>query len=315
MAKKAVTINKTFLIFILLVSPITLMALFSYVRLTSELTDLILSRRETVAQVSAQNIEEKFTNVIDTGIASTTRQIITDLVEAGRWQEAVNTIADVTEHTPYIERILLVDAKGILKADSPTLPDVHGDDFSFRDWYQGVSRNWEPYVSEVYKRTAEPRINIVSVAVPIKSEGQPIAILVMQIKLDTFLEWSKTVNIGDGGYMYIVDQHANVVAHPLVNPQADIVNFSGVPSVELVLKGHSGVDISANPFESSESLLTAYYPVGKYNWGVAVAQPEPIAFVSRDSTLMGLFIVFLILFVLDCLLAYVLTKVTNIIRV
>ncbi len=315
MAKKAVTINKKFLIFVLIVSPITLMALFSYVRLTGELTDLILSRRETVAQISAQNIEEKFTNVIDTGIASTTRKIIIDLVEAGRWQEAVNAIADVTEHTPHIERILLVNTEGILKADSPMLPDVRGDDFSFRDWYQGVSRNWEPYVSEVYKRTAEPRINVVAVAVPIKSNSQVIAILVMQIKLDTFFEWSETIHIGNSGFMYIVDQHANVVAHPLVNPQADIVNFSDVPAVEKVLKGQGGVDISANPFESSESLLTAYYPVPKYNWGVALAQPEPIAFMSRDSTLMGIFIVFIILFILDCLLAYILTKVTNIIRV
>jgi len=314
MAKKLLTINKTFLIFILLVSPITLMALFSYVRLTRELSDLILSRRETLAHLSAEHLEQKFDYLIDIGTVITDRKDFRELLKAGRWQEAILLLKETPDRLPVINSIALIAPDGTLKATTPYVPDVVGVNFAFRDWYQGVTATQAPYLSEVFK--AANQVYGIVLAIPIKSDsGQLIGILLKQVKLDTFLEWSKELDVGDSGFMYFVDQRGHVVAHPLTNPQGGILDFSDVPAVVNVLKGQHGVEVSASPFDSDENLLSAYRPVDKYNWGVLIAQPAEIAFMSRDNTLTGLFIVFLVLFVLDCLLAYVLIKVTNIIQV
>jgi hypothetical protein len=52
---------------------------------------------------------------------------------------------------PYIERISLFDSYGVFWTATSLTPEISaavGKDFSYRDYYQGVSKNWKPYVAE-----------------------------------------------------------------------------------------------------------------------------------------------------------------------
>ena len=71
------------------------------------------------------------------------------------------------------ERAVITSPQGILLADYPPDPEVLGHDFSSRDWYRGVSRQWTPYVSDYYQQMAEPRNLVFSLAIPIKSQDKP----------------------------------------------------------------------------------------------------------------------------------------------
>ena len=46
----------------------------------------------------------------------------------------------------------------------PATPSILGKDFSFRDWYQGVTRTDAPYVSEAYQTQATGKVLVVAVA-------------------------------------------------------------------------------------------------------------------------------------------------------
>ncbi|OGC81072.1 hypothetical protein A2943_02055 [Candidatus Adlerbacteria bacterium RIFCSPLOWO2_01_FULL_51_16] len=251
----------------------------------SNYTVSALSRREAIASLAAVTLKERTDRVIDVGISLATRVQFQKLIEAGKWDEAIKVMERVPKDFPYIERVALFDPQGIFEAVTPLTPELStiiGQDFSYRDYYQGVSKNWEPYVAEAIKPAVPLGYNLVPVAVPITSgSGERLGILLLNIKLDTITAWSKSINVGPAAFVYIVDRKGHLLMHPTLLPAEDIVDFSSVPSVQKVLKGERGIEITWNPIENEER-VTAYEPISEHGWGVIVAQPTKSAFMERD---------------------------------
>src|SRR3989344_6200267 len=174
-----------FLISIVLILPLIFLAVFNYQRVSFELTEGTLNEHRLAADLISLLIKERVDGLVGLGISLSTRASFVDLVARDKWSEAIKMLGGVPDDFPFIERVFLTNAKGVLLADIPEIKEVHGVDFSFRDWYQGVSKNWRPYVSEVYKRTAEPQFNVIAMAFPIKRDvaSEILGILVLQIKL------------------------------------------------------------------------------------------------------------------------------------
>jgi hypothetical protein len=174
-------------IFLAIVLPVVLIAAIAYFQTYQELTEFTFSRRQSLADLAATVLEQKLDRLKDIGISLATRVRFKQLVNEGKWDEAIKILQDVSKDFPIIERIFLADPMGTLMADAPALSGVRGKNFASRDWYQGVSNGWKPYVSSVYQRAAEPRYNVIAVAVPIKAE-KTAGILVLQVRLDALVE-------------------------------------------------------------------------------------------------------------------------------
>ncbi len=288
--------------------PVILFALLSYLRADRDLTNLTLSRRESVAYLGASMLAEKFDRVVDIGTSLATRVQFRRLIANGRWSEAIDILESVPKDFPFIDRIFLADPDGTLTADIPALPGVRGKNFAFRDWYQGVSRRWEPYVSDVYKRAAPPQYNVVAIAIPIRSETETIiGIVVLQVRLETLTEWTKHIGLGPTGFLYVVDRKGNLAVHPKFSPEGDLVDFSRVPTVQRVLRGERGVEILFNPVEN-EKRLSAYAPVPRHGWGLVALERTETAFELRNKGLTFLLVVFTMMFLLSCFLSYVIIR-------
>lgn len=295
-------------IFLAIISPVILIAAFSYIRAYRDLTDATLSRRQAIAYLTAATLKGNLDRLIDIGTSLATRVRFRQLIDEGKWDEAVKILRSIPKDFSFIDRLFLSDVNGTLMADTPELPEVRGRNFASRDWYRGVSSKWEPYISEVYKRAAEPRLNVVTVAIPIKTEHQKIlGILVLQVRLDTLFEWTKGIDVGPLGFAYFVDKNGHVAAHPSFSPQGEIVDYSKVPAVQKVLQGKRGVEIAFNPVEREER-IAAYEPVPGYGWGVIAQQPTLTAFVARDSNLRGILIAYGSISLLSAVLAYLIVR-------
>ena len=272
-------------IFLVIVLPVLLIAAFSYVKTKQDLTHFALSRRQTIAYLAAVSLQEELDHLIEIGTSFATRVQFRQLIREGKWEKAIQILESVPKDFAFIDRVFLSDPSGMLMADRPERPDVQGENFASRDWYQGVSRRWEPYISEPYKRAAEPQINVIAAAVPIKGADQrTIGILVLQIRLGTLLAWAEKIDVGPSGFVYFVDRKGQVVAHPKFSPDREVIDFSGVPAVQKVLRGERGVAVLFNPVEQEES-ISAYEPVSEYGWGAIAWQPTDAAFRERDESL------------------------------
>ncbi len=190
------------------------------------------------------------------------------------------------------------DLDGTLRVIYPPDPGVLNRNFSFRDWYQGVTRNWEPYVSEVYQSAARPQHLAVAVAVPIQDEqGQPIGILMASYALDTISAWLRKVQQQGTRTLSVVDQNGHLLAHPAIDVFQPPVDISAYEPARRALAGEMGTGVFRS---AQEDLFVAFAPIPAFHWGVLVEQPltaaqEGIVVAQRQMLLLGLFFVVLAL--------------------
>jgi len=274
------------------VSAVALLALQSYRLIDRELTEAALSRRASLSYLMAAVLTEKFDRLADIGVSLATRVRFRELVVEGKWREASRLLRSIPGDFPFIDRITLHDLHGTLMADIPEAPEARGRNFADRDWYRGVPRAWKPYVSEVYRRAAVPRMNVFVAATPIRSDKvEALGILVLQVRSDAFFDWTRGIEAGAGGLVYVVDQKGMLASHPKFPPQGDLVDFSMVPVVQRVLAGAAGVDTEFNPLENQDRVV-AYAPIAKHGWGVVLEQPAAAAFATRDDQLRRILIAY-----------------------
>jgi PAS domain S-box-containing protein len=280
------------------IAPGLILVFFSYTRFYSESTEAILKEKGLLALLASNIVHERLNAIVDLGVSFATRPKVVEEVEKGNWTGAMQVLDNVPQTFPFIDRIVLYDPGAVIKADLPPDPNVLGQSRADRGWYKGISTNWQPYVSEVYRRGAKPLTNVVSAVFPIKAppvrageEVRVIGILQLQLKLEIFLDWIKRTDMGPGGLIYIVDQRGRIVAHPRIDNQEINIDFSAVPVVRRVLEGRSGAEFNYNPVEKEER-FAAYEPVRQHGWGVVVTQPAGMAFRERNTTLLHLLILY-----------------------
>lgn len=279
-------------VLLLAVLPLTLIGTYLCIREYRHQTNVALERRGSIADMGAVLIHEKFRGIIDVGTSLALRPLVYRNIEKDDWDEAVKNIDGIPQVFPYIDTIGLFDTEGVLKATIPPMPEAIGKSFAYRDYYQGVSREWKPYVSEAFKRAVEPKYNVVSIAVPIKSLDQKVlGILLLTVKIDAIVSWTKYINVGSSGSIFVVDKKGQLIAHHNLDLEDDLVDYSALPSIKRLLQGEHGVDMHKADVLVDEDHIAAYAFVKDYGFGIEVVQPTRTAFAERDNEVIVLCII------------------------
>jgi len=267
-------------------------AAYHYLTMRQQLTEGIYARRQAIAQLSAQVVNEKLDALVDLGVSFASRPRIIQSIEEGKWEEGIGRLEAIPKKFPEINRLFLTDPSGTVKADTLASSELLEKSRAYQDWYQGVSRRWEPYVSEVYQRITKPRYNVVAIAVPIRAQAGPvIGILVLQIRLETAFRWMREIQLDPAASPYFLDQKGQLLAHPKISPEKEIAALGGFPLIQKLLRGERGVEIVPDPI-SQETELAAFAPVQDYGWGVVIGEPARIAFAARDRYLNAILLIY-----------------------
>ncbi len=288
-------------------------AAYSYRKIDSELTVVALSRREAVAQLMASILTEKFGRLIDIGVSLSTRVQFRNLVAAGKWDKAIAILHDVPQDFPQIERLTLIDTQGTLRADVPALPGVLGGNFASREWFQGVSHDWRPYVSAVYTRQGTPQLNVVMIAVPVKNQnGRVTGILGLQIRIENILEQLSKIANSEETFIYFVDSKGQRAFNSRRPDLGKILDLSATPIVQKLQRGEQGMEIGYDAIEQEQSIF-AYAPVPDYGWGVVVQQPvrASIGLIARDAQLRQLLAGYGLILLLAVMTAILALRITS----
>jgi hypothetical protein len=142
-----------------------------YAAVKSELTEVAMARRVAVAQLAAATLSERLDRMLDVGVALATRVRFAELVAAGQWDAAIQVMKSVPSDFRFVERVALFDARGTAMAAFPE-SSVRGQNFASREWYTGVSREWKPHVSGIYRRSTPPQRAVFAVAVPVMDRAR-----------------------------------------------------------------------------------------------------------------------------------------------
>lgn len=267
------------------ITPLIGISALGYSRSRETLTALAVSRRQAVAYLAGTILKAELDRHSDLGVSLATRVRFRQLIGEGRWKEAMAILEEVPTRFPSIERLFLASPDGTLMADVPALPGVVGRNFAFRDWYRGVRAAGGPYLSEIYRRSAEPRLEVVALAVPIsETGGRLLGILVLQIRLETLVMWTRPARVEPGSVFYVVDRTGQIVAYPADPSARPALPSVRLPPVRNALLGEHGVEV-LRPDASDEEWVYAYEPVAKTGWAVIAAQPSSKTFAVRNEAL------------------------------
>ena len=298
------------LIFLGIVLPLVVIEYFSYRQFEAELMKELVADRTAVVSLSATILKERFDRVKEVAISLSTRVRFRFLIKQGRWEDAMAILYQVPRDFPFVDRIFIADTAGTLMADYPPLPDVRGRNFAFRDWYTGTRAGWTPYLSEVYQRAAAPQINVVTISCAIRESGgeNVIGILVVQISLETLLDWIKEIKVGNAGILYAIDHTGTVAAHPRYDPQAGLIDYSDRSVTQAARNGDPGVRILRD-HTSDQMLLTAFAPVQGYGWTVIAEEREDLAFEAQNATLRTILFIYSAMLFLTVVLAFAIIRI------
>ena len=227
-----------------------------------------------IAHLSATLVEEHFRlgTAFLQSIAS--RSSFTAAWMEGDQRMVELNLAEAHALRPDFAFLSVFDLDGNLRTIYPPQSNLLGKNFAYRDWYKGVTRQWNPYVSEVYRTSISPYQIVVAIAVPLRDdEGDPIAILMATSAIDTMSRQMVETKLENGWIISLVDQHGHLSARPNIDSQADAVDLNGYEPVKRMQTGGSGYGMFAR---DGDIFAVRYEPVQPYGWGVLVEQPGSV---------------------------------------
>jgi len=254
------------LIGLLVILSVTGYFFFESLRLEEQKT---LAESDAIARSVAASIQARQDGHMNTLLAYAGRFRFREAIERRDRAEALVHLRQLRESFPELDQPFLADSTGVVWATYPEVPEVYGRSFAHRDWYRGVSQEWRPYVSEVFRVAAADQSLAVALVAPIQGlDGKVIGIIGSAQRLDVIRQWLLSTEVPDGG-LYVVDRKGQLVFHPTRTRPEHLSAYARVPVVERLLRGEEGIAETQNPVEG-QVRLSAYRRLPSLGWGLVV---------------------------------------------
>lgn len=171
--------------------------------------------------------------------------------------------------------LFLLDAGGHFLVDYPPHPELRGESFAFRDYYQRAVGERQPVISQPYtsKRTGKP---VITFAAPIvDADGKILAVLGCSVDLlaEDALGPVLKQRIGKTGYLYAMDKTRQMILHPVESRILKRDVPVGVNRVlDAAVDGFQGIGETVN--SRGVAMLIAVRQIDGAPWFVAAQVPR-----------------------------------------
>src|SRR3990172_7175295 len=233
------------------------------------------------ALLSAQLVEERFRQSTIFLEAFASRPLLRDALAERDSKVMTHHLKIAYELQPEFAFISVYDLDGTMRGIYPPEAGVVGRNFAFRDWYRGVSREWKPYVSEVYQTAVAPKPLVVAVAVPLKDpDGTLSGILMAPYRLKTIAVWMGHIQQEGAWRISVVDQNGRLLAGPGIEVSETPIDLSRYPPVARLQAGEAGTGIFQR---GAQEFFVAYTPIASLGWGLVAERQLALVLQSARA--------------------------------
>lgn len=263
---------------VLLVAALIVGGVHAYTHMRSAVLTSVKSHQTLHAELYAAGVAGKLRSVEDIVRVIATAPHVRDLIQQGKWKEAVDNQAHIVIESQDIDRIFIADASGVEKAATPSVPGGLVDSgYPYGGWYTQVTGRKAIVVTDAYLRRAAPQMDVVSVAAPVyDNDGSKMTgILVAQIPLTSLFGWTRGLSESPSTYVQFLDSSGQLVADSRGAVTGKLLGMDDNVDVQKALQGETG---SETRFSSTrnENVLSSYAPVQGYGWAVLVDTPTRV---------------------------------------
>src|ERR1700722_9406828 len=228
------------------------------------------------ADAAAQRIEE-FIGEIERQIGWTTHA----QWSAGPLDQRRFDYVRLQRQVPAITELSQLDADGKeqLKVSRLAMDVVgSGQDFSSAPAFTEAKAHGKWFSPVYFRKESEPYMTLA-----IARAGKNAGVTVAEINLKLIYNVITALEIGQGGYAYVVDQHGRLIAHPDISLVLRDTDLSKLPQVAAALAPPQGAPAAAGRVAvarniSDRSVLTAHAAIAPLGWLIFVEVPLSEAF-------------------------------------
>jgi len=223
------------------------------------------------ADTAAKIIEDRVGGIQTDLVAVASSQLMQSAVATG---DAIALGALVTEFRPTIGiehetlAVFVENTRGSLLAIDPPDQTLIGRDFSQRDYFIGVSRDWKPFVSEAFQAAIRGNPATTVIAVPVfGDDDKPVGVFGAAVDFSLAADWLTALS----GYqdVYVLDRKGRLITHAR-DPLGDsLKDLSADPTVAAAISGRSVLG-PAPDLLSGRAAFVATATVPEVDWQVVV---------------------------------------------
>ncbi|GAB4538533.1 MAG: hypothetical protein Fur002_02140 [Anaerolineales bacterium] len=142
---------------------------------------------------------------------------------------------------------------------------------------------------------------VATISLTTQAKNNTEVVVIARVDLGAIWQPLNDLQVGDGGYIYVVDKRGNLVGYrdPEVMKQAQ--SLAALPSIAPLLANGSGVNGALYRGLVGEDVIGSSVIIDQLGWGLALEQPTRLAFAARNQleySLLGVLLGFTLLGVL-----------------
>ena len=254
-------------------------------------------------------------------VADRVSGIQTDLVAVANSRFMQIAVADadtaalsalVTELRPIIGiehetlTVFVENTKGSLLALDPPDQTLIGRDFSQRDYFVGVSRDWKPFVSEAFQAAISGNPATTVVVVPVFGDDhKAVGVFGAAVDLSRAADWLTPLSAYQD--VYVLDRKGRLIMHARDPLGASLRDLSADPTVASAIAGRPVLGPGPDLLSGQTSFIASAVVPG-VQWQVVVVDPADTVSAQLSPLLQTILWVRLLMILMVLVLTFVLSR-------
>ena len=223
--------------------------------------------------------------------------VFVDTVKRRDFGGALKHLIDLVKNNPEMDWPFISNPDSTVWVNHPVDRQAWNKDFSFRDWYKGVSKEWKPYTSSVYKLVVGEKDLAVAISVPVFDEQDRVIGILSSAQSTAFFQ--KTIGeigLNLGTKVTLIDQEGHIVYSNAFPYTKDVIAYPALGFVERAVKGEKG-DIEVHDTANQDRVkYVSFAPVEGIGWSIIVEKARSEVFRSEIPYLAMICVIALLLF-------------------
>lgn len=227
------------------------------------------------------------------------RPLVIHSTEKNDPEEAVQHLDNLKKNNPEIESAFISNPDGTAWAILPMDKQSLNKNLFHQDWYKGVTKDWEAYVSNVYKMMNKDGDLVVTICAPVHDgKGKIIGILAATQSTCFFNDMIKELGLNFDEMITLIDQQGHIIFSNRFPCKKEIMAYPSFEFVEKVMKGEKG-DVAIRDFsDGNKAKYVSFAPVQGIGWSVIVEEARSEVLQSISSYLILISAVSLLMFMI-----------------
>jgi PAS domain S-box-containing protein len=242
-----------------------ILAYNSYIKATDASVQLIGTRAILLAKLVLEN--QRATIGI---LRETARQpLFVDSVKRKDFEATLQHLANLTKNNPEVEWPYVANPDSRVWINFPVDKQAIGKDLSRRNWYRGVSKEWKPYVSSVYKMLVGEKDLAITVSVPVFDEkGGVIGILGAAQSAMFFGKVIDEASSNSNISVTLIDQEGQIIYSNRFPYKKEVNAYPLFDFVKRALRGERGTVEVQDSNDENRLKYVSFAPLEGVGWSV-----------------------------------------------